>query len=257
MGELTELSSDQLELIKRTVAKNATDDELKLFLYRCKNLELDPLKPGQIYFVKYGNGPGTVVVGLDGFRSQAAKTGKHTGTERGVTRNDKGICIGAWCKVYRVDWTHPATEEVSRDEYDTGKAMWQRMPETMLKKVAECAALRMAFPDQLGGVYGDAEMQQAEMPTQRIIEEKEKISVFPSNQDEIVPLPKPTPEQLKGMMRNAAKYSWSVEDVQAFLSSQFNINESKDITVSQMNILNAIMPTGNYQDVKTRYGANQ
>ena len=46
-------------------------------------------------------------------------------------------------------------------EYNTGKAMWAKMPETMIKKVAEAAALRMAFPDELGGLYAQEEMDQA------------------------------------------------------------------------------------------------
>lgn len=161
-----EWTEDEIQLITDTVAKNATKDELKLFLYRCKKMGLDPLKPGQIYFVKYNqNQPGTIVVGIDGFRSQAAKTGKHTGTKRGVTRDDKGKCIGAWAEVYRSDWQHPAHEEVSMQEYNTGKAQWTKMPETMIKKVAEAAALRMAFPDDLGGVYSQEEMDQADSHT--------------------------------------------------------------------------------------------
>ena len=38
--------------------------------------------------------------------------------------------------------------------------LWGRMPETMIKKVAEAAALRMAFPADLSGVYADEEMPQ-------------------------------------------------------------------------------------------------
>ena len=124
------LSDDQLSLIKATVAKNATDDELKLFLYRCKELNLDPLRPG---------------------------------TKVGIIRDDKGHCIGAWCEVYRKDWTEPAREEVSLVEYNTGKGLWSKMKETMIKKVAEVAALRMAFPDQLSGLYSQEEMDQAEL----------------------------------------------------------------------------------------------
>ena len=70
--------------------------------------------------------------------------------------------ISAWAEVHRKDWTHPAREEVPFVEYNTGKGMWAKMPETMLKKCAEVAALRMAFPDDLGGVYESAEMDQAE-----------------------------------------------------------------------------------------------
>lgn len=153
---------DQVELIKSTVAKGASNDELRLFLYRANELGLDPLKPGQIHFVKYGNSPGTIVIGIDGFRAKAAETGKHVGTKRGVLRDDKGRCVGAWAEVFRSDWLHPAREEVSLAEYTTGKGPWAKMPETMIKKVAECAALRMAFPEKLGGVYGDEEMHQAQ-----------------------------------------------------------------------------------------------
>lgn len=156
-----EFSSTELELIKSTVAKGASNDELKLFLYRCKHLELDPLKPGQIHFIKYGSSPGTIVVGIEGFRSKAARTGKHSGTQRGILRDDKGKCVGAFCEVSRSDWSRPAREEVSLHEYNTGKSAWAKMPETMIKKVAEAAALRMAFPDDLGGIYINEEMDQA------------------------------------------------------------------------------------------------
>lgn len=154
-----EITDDQMRLIKATVAKNATNDELSLFLYRCKHMGLDPLKPGHIHFVKYGSNPGTIVIGIDGFRSKAAKTGKHTGTKRGIVRDSGGKCVGAWAEVFRSDWTQPAREEVSLAEYSTGKNNWARMPETMIKKVAEVAALRMAFPDDLGGIYSDDEME--------------------------------------------------------------------------------------------------
>lgn len=155
---------DQMKLITDVVAKNATPDELKLFLYRCRSLGLDPLKQGQIYFVKYNmNSPGTIVVGIDGFRSKAAASGKLSGIKRGVVRDANSRCVGAWAEVFRTDWQHPAREEVSLAEYNTGKAMWAKMPETMIKKVAEAAALRMAFPEDLGGIYTNEEMDQAEV----------------------------------------------------------------------------------------------
>lgn len=162
-------TTEQLELITNTIARNATPDELKLFLYRCKKLDLDPLKPGQIHFVKYGGSPGTIVVGIEGFRSLAARSGKLSGIARGVTRSEKGELISAWAEVSRSDWAKPARTEVSFKEYNTGKAMWAKMPETMLQKVAECAALRMAFPDDLGGIYEGSEMDRAEDDSHRIV----------------------------------------------------------------------------------------
>ena len=80
----TQYSQEQMSLITATVAKGATPDELKLFLYRAQNLGLDPLKPGQIHFIKYGTDPGTIVVGIDGFRAKASRTGKLAGIKRGA-----------------------------------------------------------------------------------------------------------------------------------------------------------------------------
>lgn len=161
-------TDEQLKLITDTVARGATPDELKLFLYRCQNMGLDPLKPGQIHFVKYGTSPGTIVVGIDGFRSRAASTGQISGIQRGVIRDESGKLISAWCEVYRKGWEKPAREEVPFSEYNTGKGPWAKMPETMLKKVAEAATLRMAFPDELGGVYAKEEMDQAESEIGRV-----------------------------------------------------------------------------------------
>lgn len=160
--EVPQFTPDQLKLIRDTIAKNASADELQLFLYRAKSMGLDPLKPGQIHFVKYGTGAGTIVVGVEGFRSIAHRSGKFSGIERGVKRDEKGKITHGWAKVFRSDWSNPAYEESAFAEYDTGRNNWVKMPETMIKKVAECAALRMAFPNELGGVYAPEEMDQAE-----------------------------------------------------------------------------------------------
>ncbi len=155
-----ELTKEQVDLVKATVAKGASNDELKLFLHNCQRLGLDPFAK-QIHFVKYGTGPGSIIVGIDGFRLIASRTGQHSGTKRGAVYNDNGELIGAWAEVYRKDWTQFAREEVPLSEYTTGRGPWLKMPETMIKKVAECAALRMAFPAELSGVYSPEEMDQA------------------------------------------------------------------------------------------------
>lgn len=167
--QAAQFTPDQMKLITDTVAKGATPDELKLFLYRCANMQLDPLKPGQIHFVKYSNGPGTIVVGIEGFRSIAGRTGKLSGVKRGVNVDDNGKLIGGWAEVYRSDWKEPAREEVPFEEFNTGKGPWAKMPQTMIKKVAEAAALRMAFPDVLGGIYETSEMDQAQDQSVRIV----------------------------------------------------------------------------------------
>lgn len=156
-----QFTPEQMKLIRDSLAKNASNDEFQLFMYRAKAMGLDPLKPGQIHFIKYGTGPGAVVVGIEGFRAFAHRTCKMSGIERGVKRDSKGKITHGWCRVYRKDWTHPAYEEVSFVEYDTGRNNWAKMPETMIKKVAEAATLRMAFPTELGGIYAEEEVEKS------------------------------------------------------------------------------------------------
>lgn len=49
--DINNLTPNQLQLIKNTVAKGASDDELGLFLYMCHKSGLDPLKK-EIWFMK-------------------------------------------------------------------------------------------------------------------------------------------------------------------------------------------------------------
>ncbi len=174
--EQRNLTREQIDLIKHTVAHGATDTELQLFLYQARKRGLDPLTR-QIHFIKRKQynpdtekyeDVGTIQTGIDGFRVIADRTGKLSGIRRGATYSANGDLVSAWAEVYRKDWTQPAKEEVRFSEYcQRTKAgdptrLWKTMPETMLKKVAEAAALRMAFPEDLSGIYSHDEMMQAD-----------------------------------------------------------------------------------------------
>lgn len=164
---------DQIALVKRTVCKNATDDELKLFMHVAQRTGLDPFAR-QIYAVKRQNFNGewvmTIQTGVDGFRLTAARSGAYAGSDDGIFEyNQHGNPTKCKVTVYRivqgVRCSFSATAKW--DEYYPGEKqgfMWRKLPETMLEKCAECKALRKAFPAELSSVYSPEEMDQAGTP---------------------------------------------------------------------------------------------
>jgi phage recombination protein Bet len=181
------MSREQLDLIKNTVARGATDNELKLFLYTGNRTQLDPLTK-QIHFIKRRvwnsktrehDEVGTIQTGIDGYRVVASRNGL-AGIEDAVfdaedkpNPNKASVTVYKMVNGTRVPFTASArwAEYVQeKDEYVDGKktgkkapaAMWAKMPYLMLAKVAEALALRKAFPNDLSGVYTNEEMAQAD-----------------------------------------------------------------------------------------------
>jgi phage recombination protein Bet len=185
---------EQVDLIKRTVAKDATDDELKLFLYQAKRTGLDPLAR-QIHFTKRKSRDGearvAIIVAIDGYRLIAERTGLYVGNDKPEYEyDDHGNLVGATVTVrkfmFNQAWGFTAT--AWWDEYapdGNGGFMWKKMPRLMLAKVAEALALRKAFPADLSGIYTEDEMAQAADPGT-------KRPVTVTTDGEIVEPPKPT-----------------------------------------------------------------
>lgn len=181
-----EFSDDQVDLIKRQIAKDATNDELKLFLYQCQRTGLDPMTR-QIYFMKR-SGKMTIQTSIDGFRVIAERSGDYAGQDEPefLYKNDKLDC--AKVKVYRFrgEQRYLASVGVAYwTEYFPGEAqgfMWKKMPHTMLSKVAEALALRKAYPQDLSGLYTNDEMQQAGSP-ETIAQE---INDVPTNEERVL-----------------------------------------------------------------------
>lgn len=160
-----EYSNDQIQLITNTVAKGATTDELKLFLYTAQRTGLDPLTR-QIHFVKRA-GQMTIQTGIDGYRAIASRTGELAGIDDPIYEEANNRPIKATVSVYRmVQGQRVAFTASARwSEYapQGGQGfMWQKMPYLMLGKVAESLALRKAFPLDLSGLYTQEEMAQAD-----------------------------------------------------------------------------------------------
>lgn len=168
-------SPEQIELIKRTICKGATDDELAMFLMVCNRCGLDPFSK-QIHAVKRWNNKTqreemSMQTGIDGFRLIAERTGKYAGNDDPVYDSEDGqhpqkATVTVWKIVggQRVPFTKSArwSEFVQTKKDGSPTQFWQRMPYLMLGKVAEALALRTAFPQELSGLYTTEEMGQAD-----------------------------------------------------------------------------------------------
>lgn len=164
-----EFNNEQIELIKKQIAPNANDNELRLFLYQSQRTGLDPLTR-QIYCIHRG-GKMTIQTSIDGFRVIAERSGDYAGQDEPIFNEPDGKLISCKVTVYRFrgEQRYPAAVGVAYlSEYSAGGPMWAKMPHTMLSKCAEAVALRKAYPQDLSGLYTGEEMAQSEVPEQTI-----------------------------------------------------------------------------------------
>ncbi|KKM18275.1 hypothetical protein LCGC14_1667290, partial [marine sediment metagenome] len=188
-----ELTPEQKELIKGTVAKGATDLEVDLFFHVCNRTGLDPFAR-QIYAIKRrsqekGQWVERIVfqIGIEGFRLAAqrshAKGGpKYEGPTPIQWCDEKGDWTDIWLSekppyaaragVYVEGFREPvyAIAEYKRlVQTVDGKPniFWDKGHAFQLGKCAEGAAIRKAFPNELSGFYLKEELY--DMPEEKDI----------------------------------------------------------------------------------------
>lgn len=217
-------------LVKKYLCKNATDEEAIHFIKLCLYQNLNPFIR-EAYLIKYGTYPATQVVGYEVFVKRARRNEKCKGF-------NSWICNDAWkagnksafAKVIIDGYVEPIQVEVDYDEYVGMKEgapnkMWANKPKTMLKKVALAQALRLAFPEDLGGMYTVEEINTIhEEPTKNEIDVDAKDITFDDKSTDN-PI---TPAQRKKLFALMDEAGVEPDEVKKFC----NVESSKDIPQS-------------------------
>lgn len=219
-------TESQISLIKRTLCKGATDDELKLFLYQAERTGLDPLAR-QIYAIKRWDAQQQrevmgIQTSIDGFRLIAERSGKYAGQSGPFWCGEDGQWVDAWLSkepphaakvgVLRTDFKEPCWGVARFDAYAQRKKggeltrMWAVMGDTMVAKCSEALALRKAFPQELSGLYTSDEMGQASEAKQ------EEPEIIP-------PEPKAKPK-IDAKQDPEAARKWIVDKLKTFSSQE-------------------------------------
>jgi len=163
------------DIVRQFVTKGdsqITQEEAFNFIQLAKFQKLNPFL-NEIYLVKFGSRPAQMIVSKEAFMKRAEANKSFRGVKGGVivVRGDEvkyldgafklpeDRLVGGWAEVKRDDRDEPIRIEISMGEFNKNQSTWKSMPANMIRKTAIVNALREAFPNQLGALYTDEEIQ--------------------------------------------------------------------------------------------------
>lgn len=172
------------EVIARVIGRGQLDEvEVDFVQAQAERLGLD-IMTKQMHVWKDHDGQVILMVGIDGLRLVAVRTGRYRGRTDPEWLHPEHGWVDAWAgyddpplaarvRVLHADYPQPMTgiavyAEAVQTRWDkklsrrVPNKKWSTQPAHMLAKVAEAMALRAAFPAELAGVYTDDEIGRAD-----------------------------------------------------------------------------------------------
>jgi phage recombination protein Bet len=172
------VSQDTFRVIKEVLYPNVAEDKtLLMALDYCKERKLDIMKRTiqivPIWDSKKHKMVDTIWPSISEIRITASRTGKYAGKDKAIFGEDITENLGGmevtypkWCEVvvYKIvdgmkcafssnELFWKETYKTAKKDTDSPNAMWKKRTREQLAKCAEAAALRAAFPEEIGSDY--------------------------------------------------------------------------------------------------------
>lgn len=179
-GQMVEFGEKE---VRDLVCPEASPRDVSLFLAFCQAHKLDPIGAKDAYLVgfrdkKTGNFQASIITSYHVFNKIACSHDDYDGIESGIIVADSQgrvtevpgaaffpnlgqTLLGGWARVYSKKRSHPFVVRVSLADYTTGWGNWKSRPAMMIEKVAKCQGWRGMYPEEMRGMYGAEEMDQA------------------------------------------------------------------------------------------------
>lgn len=239
-----QFTKEQVEIIKNTIAKGATEDELKIFLYLSSQYNLDPFKK-EIWFTKYGSTT-NIMTSRDGYLKYAQTNSEFEGIISFVVKEGddftidagnyqvyhkfgtkRGRILGAWARCDRKG-KRPFLAYVDFLEYRKDSSIWNQYPSAMIQKVAEVFVLKRAF-----GISGLLTREEMEGDTIELSSD-ETGEVASEEHEADAPA---TRSQVSQIWKTAREKGLDEESLRAFSLQVTGKSSSKEMTEEEAGML--------------------
>ena len=239
-------SEEQRRLIKATVAKGASDNELELFLTLAGRYRLDPFRK-EIWCIKRSPSDAALIMtSRDGYMKIAKEDPNYMGVQAFVVKEGdtfrinaaegtvehsfgtkRGAILGAWAMA-RHRRLPPVVCFVDHAEYKGNSPIWSKFPSAMIQKVAEVFVLKRQF--DITGLVTSEEMD-AEYAAPSAGSYVEQAPAVESPRAEVV-APAVVPDNLTQKQRQrmyAIKNQYGVtdEEMKLIIKDNFGLESSK------------------------------